>query len=209
MSDAAERASVRAGSGDERAWVLAALGGDPASFGLLAESYQRPVYSLCYRMLGQAEEAEDAAQESFLRAFRSLRRYDPGRPFGTWLLSIAAHHCIDRLRRRRPLQEQGGEAELFERPDGAPGPEESLEARQRREAVAALLDSLRAPDRAALVLHYWHDLSYEEIAATLGMSLPAVKTRMHRARRALAERWIERQAAAGSVRKPHDEPSPV
>jgi RNA polymerase sigma-70 factor (ECF subfamily) len=192
MNDAAERASVRPESGDERAWVLAAQGGDPASFGLLVESYQRPVYSLC-----------------FLRAFRALRRYDPGRPFGTWLLSIAAHHCIDRLRSRRPLQDQGEEAELSERPDGAPGPEESLEARQRREAVAALLDSLRAPDRAALVLHYWHDLSYGEIAATLGLSLPAVKTRMHRARRALAERWIERQAAAGSVRKAHDEPSPV
>lgn len=190
--------------------MLAAQGGDPASFGPLVEAYQRPVYSLCFRMLGQAEEAEDAAQESFLRAFRSLRRYDPERPFGTWLLSIAAHHCIDRLRRRRgPLQPPDGEAELVERPDGAPGPEASLEARQRREAVAALLQSLRAPDRAALVLHYWHDLSYEEIAATLGMSLPAVKTRMHRARRALAQRWVEREGAAQRPRKAHDEPSVV
>src|SRR3972149_11642264 len=82
-------------------WVARANEGDQEAFAMLVEAYQTPVFNLCMRMLGERGEAEDAAQESFLRAYRGLRRYDPERPFGTWLLSIASHYCIDQLRRRR------------------------------------------------------------------------------------------------------------
>ena len=86
---------------DEKRWLQEARAGDEEAFSRIVEAYQRPVFNLCYRMLGERTLAEDAAQETFLRAFLGLKRYDPKRPFITWLLSIASHHCIDRLRRRR------------------------------------------------------------------------------------------------------------
>jgi RNA polymerase sigma-70 factor (ECF subfamily) len=86
---------------DEKAWVVQAQQGSDEAFTYLVETYQKPVYNLCYRMLGEPEAAEDAAQETFLRVFQHLNRYDQKRPFATWLLSIAAHYCIDRLRRRK------------------------------------------------------------------------------------------------------------
>src|SRR5258708_40025145 len=84
-------------------WVVQAQHGSEEAFTRLVESYQTHVYNLCYRMLGEPESAEDAAQETFLRAFHHLHRYDQKRPFATWLLSIAAHYCIDRLRPRKFL----------------------------------------------------------------------------------------------------------
>ena len=86
---------------EESLWIVMAQKGDPEGFTNLVESYQTPVYNLCYRMLGNATEAEDAAQEAFLRAYTSIKRYDKDRPFATWLLSIAAHYCIDQIRKRR------------------------------------------------------------------------------------------------------------
>jgi RNA polymerase sigma-70 factor (ECF subfamily) len=85
----------------EPGWLDKALNGDAQAFTDLVEAYQKPVYNLCYRMLGNSQDAEDAAQETFLRAYKSMRRYDRSRPFSTWLLSIAAHYCIDQIRRRR------------------------------------------------------------------------------------------------------------
>ena len=86
---------------DESTWIIQAQQGNSQAFGFLVEKYQRPVYNLCYRMLSNAEDAEDAAQESFFRAYKALKRYDRSRAFSTWLLSIAAHYCIDQIRRRR------------------------------------------------------------------------------------------------------------
>ena len=79
----------------EEIWVKAALAGDKHSFSRLVEAYQRPVFNLAYRMLGNPDEAEDAAQETFLRAYARLRQYDDSHKFSTWILSIANHHCID------------------------------------------------------------------------------------------------------------------
>ena len=86
---------------EEMALVLRAQQGNDEAFTSLVERYQTPVYNLCYRMLGERTEAEDAAQEAFLRAYLNLKRYDPARSFKTWVLSIASNYCIDRLRRRR------------------------------------------------------------------------------------------------------------
>ncbi|MDP3185477.1 MAG: sigma-70 family RNA polymerase sigma factor, partial [Anaerolineales bacterium] len=86
---------------DEMAWIVQAQNGSDEAYTHLVEAYQTRVYNLCYRMLGEPEAAEDAAQETFLKVYQNLARYDRGRPFATWLLAIAAHHCIDRLRRRR------------------------------------------------------------------------------------------------------------
>ena len=100
--------------------------GDGNAFTTLVEAYQRPVYNLCYRMLGNAEEAEDASQETFWRAYQALDRYDPKRSFITWLLSIAAHYCIDQQRKRRF---QFTDIEMMPEgnlPDQEPGPEKMV-----------------------------------------------------------------------------------
>ncbi len=111
---------------DEMTWIDQARHGDDEGFTKLVETYQKPVYNLCYRMLGEAEAAEDAAQETFLKVYQNLARYDRSRSFATWLLSIAAHHCIDRLRRRRfPSvsidEHEEGQTDLPDR--SAPDPE--------------------------------------------------------------------------------------
>lgn len=194
----------------ESEWLERARSGESEAFAQLVEVFQVPVYNLCHRMLGEAGEAEDAAQETFLRAYRSLGRYDSQRPFPTWLLSIASHHCIDQIRRRR-LVPLSLEALLpsQERADPSPGPEEALAVREKQELVEALAQDLAPKDRAAIVLHYWYDLSYEEIAQALSLSVGAVKSRMHRARRELAGRWMARGLQPVGVRGTSNEPSAV
>ncbi|MBN1439163.1 MAG: sigma-70 family RNA polymerase sigma factor [Anaerolineales bacterium] len=174
-------------------WLLAARKGDTDAFGRVVEAFQKPVFNLCYRMLGNPEDAEDAAQESFWRAFKGLSKYDFKRPFGTWMLSIAAHYCIDRLRRKRPIL-LSLESLLPEddAPDRSPDPEAQTHSKQEQEAVQRLLEHLGREERAMIVMRYWHDMSYEEIAHSLRVSVGAVKSRLHRARRILADRWRSR-----------------
>lgn len=173
--------------------VVNAQNGDEQAFTLLVEAYQRPVFNLCYRMLGEARDAEDAAQETFLRAYKALRSYDRQRPFSTWLLSIAAHHCIDQIRRRRYPLVSVEELPVPDLPDGAPGLEAGLSRREEQQRVRQLLAALEPTDRAAVVMYYWYDFSYEEIGQMLKLTLSAVKSRLHRARRLMAAKWLEEQ----------------
>jgi RNA polymerase sigma-70 factor, ECF subfamily len=195
---------------DETAWVTRARQGDEEAFTTLVETYQKPVYNLCYRMLGEPEAAEDAAQETFLKVFQNLARYDPQRSFATWLLSIAAHHCIDMLRRRRFAsvsidEPEEGQAEL---PDiSAPDPEVETARRQQSESLHDCLQTLEPTDRAAVIMRYWQDCSEVEIAQALKLTVPAVKSRLHRARRALADRWEEKPARVRTERKPYGSPA--
>lgn len=170
----------------EAAWLERARRGDELAFAELVEAYQVPVYNLCYRMMGDAAEAEEAAQESFWRAYRGLNRYDPSRKFSTWLLSIASHYCIDLLRKRRMQLVSLDELQPWgEMSDPTPGPESSLAHAEQASELRALLNGLGGQDRAAVILRYWYSLSTEEIAATLGLTEKAVKSRLHRARREL------------------------
>ena len=88
-------------SNEINAWIDQAQQGDKEAFSELVEAHHKPVYNMCYRMLGNTGDAEDAAQETFLRAYKAIKRYDPSRKFITWLLSIAANYCIDQQRKRR------------------------------------------------------------------------------------------------------------
>ena len=180
----------------EAAWIDQAVQGNPEAFASLIELYQNPVYNLCYRMLGDPDEAEDAAQECFLRAYRGMRRYDRQRPFSTWLLAIAAHYCIDLMRKRRYTILSYDELPQLDPPDLSPGPETALILRENQQRVQSLLAALDPQDRAAVVMRYWYDLSYEEIAESLSLTVSAVKSRLHRARRELAGRWAGAQPAA-------------
>jgi RNA polymerase sigma-70 factor (ECF subfamily) len=181
---------------NESEWVVHAQKGDSQAFTQLVENYQRPVYNLCYRMLGNAEDAEDAAQETFLRAYKSLRRYDSSRPFSTWLLSIAAHYCIDQIRRRRFPIISVEDLPIPDVPDPTPGLESNLGRKEEQRCVRALLGTLEPTDRAAVIMYYWYDFSYEEICQVLSLTLSAVKSRLHRARRAMSDEWLKQQPQA-------------
>jgi RNA polymerase sigma-70 factor (ECF subfamily) len=172
----------------ERAWIKQALQGDGEAFGKLVQAYERPVYNLTYRMLGDPAEAEDAAQETFLRAYSKLATYQPGRKFVNWLLSIASHHCIDRLRRKSRAPQLSLEGPLPPQwlTSEAPQPEQVVSKKQEREMVRLVLDTLPPAYRAAVVLRYWYGMSYQEIAATTQSTESAIKSRLHRARRMMA-----------------------
>jgi RNA polymerase sigma-70 factor (ECF subfamily) len=189
-------------------WLQKALEGDEIAFANIVETFQRPVYNLCYRMLGDAIEAEDAAQETFWRAYQNLKRYDPARPFPTWLLSIAAHYCIDQQRKRRiPLLSMDLLPEE-DAPDPAPNPEKVVGELEETSQMRRLLENLGTQDRAAVILRYWYEFSEEEIARTLNLTVSAVKSRLHRARKQLAESWQEAQVQnALPDRRKHESPA--
>ncbi len=181
---------------DEIALITAAADGDDDAFTEIVEQYQKPVYNLCYRLLQDRGDAEDASQEAFMKAYRGLGKYDLQRPFISWLLAIAYNLCIDQLRRRR-VTWVGLEA-LFDRSDPlSRTPEVALEARNEAEGVQKILSTLSVKDRAVVVLRYWYDYSYDEIAETLSLTNGAVKSRLHRARRELMGTWNAEQLALG------------
>ena len=192
----------------EKEWLQQAIDGDANAFGHLVESYDQPVYNLCYRMLGDHYEAEDAAQEAFLRAYKSLSRYDSKRSFLTWLLSITAHYCIDQLRKRRIKLVPIDTLRFREISDPPPNPEGSLSISEDQQQVRTLLESLNPTDRAAVVMRYWYDFSYDEISNALDISLSAVKSRLHRARRTLAQSWSDKSYQnLNHERKYHESPA--
>jgi len=199
---------------EEQTWVIQAQQGDDDAFTKLVETYQTPVFNLCYRMLGEPELAEDAAQETFLRAFQHLQRYDRKRSFATWLLSIGAHYCIDRLRRRKfsmfSIDAENEEGNSFEIPDAdAPNPEGETILGQTNERVQAMLQDLDTTDRAAIIMRYWYDYSEKEIAESLNLTVSAVKSRLHRARKELAGIWVAKEddLLAEMERRHHESPA--
>lgn len=183
---------------EETGWALAAQQGDQWAFTNLIQRYERAVYNLCYRMLGNPNAAEDAAQEAFLRAYRSIHRYDVTRKFSTWVMSIASNYCIDQLRKKRLLTLSFDEMPYLDVSEKGPGPEGRLLLDEREDEVRTLLGTLNELDRAAVVMRYWYEYSYDEIGEALSLTNSAVKSRLHRARRALAEAWEagEQEASA-------------
>ncbi len=174
----------------DRDRVQLVLQGDQYAFNDLVTDYERSVYNLAYRMLGDRTEAEDATQEAFIRAYHNLQRYDPARPFKTWLLSITSHYCIDIIRKRR--------MSLLSFDDLLPGQmmnatdhgnvEDRVVEHESVAAIQRMLSQLRPDDRAIIILRYWNDMSYEDIAEVLDATVSVVKSRLFRARQALANR---------------------
>ena len=184
-----------------------ALAGDDEAYAQVVEVYQTPVYNLCYRMLGESGEAEDAAQETFWRAYQALNRYDRQRPFGTWLLSIAAHFCIDQQRKHRLPTYELDEVTEETFPDPTPNPEKAVGQLEQDRLLHQLLASLNTQDRAVLVLRYWNDFSEEEISQALSLTVSAVKSRLHRARLLLAQRWQAAQPQTALERNHYGSPA--
>lgn len=170
-------------AGDSRL-AARAREGDAAAFERLIESHQGPVFRMCWSMLDDRTEAEDAAQETFVRAWQSLPRFDPRRSFGPWLRGIAANVCLQALRRRGVHGRR--QTSLEERPVDPPAPEQPESSPLADRAVAALRE-LDDTYRLPLVLFYLEEASVADVAAALGVSEGAVRVRLHRGREKLRE----------------------
>jgi RNA polymerase sigma-70 factor (ECF subfamily) len=175
---------------EEQVWLDQARRGDKVAFGMIIEAYQGPVYNLAYRMLNNSGEAEEAAQEAFIRAYTRLDSYNPNHKFSTWLLSITSNYCIDLIRKRRAILLSIDEP-LPPHPslmsEKSAAPEQQLVQSEQQELVQSLLAELAPEYREAVVLRYWHELSYEEIAEMMDTTVSAIKSRLFRARKQLAE----------------------
>ncbi len=178
-------------------WLTMTKNGDRLAFNHIVEAYQQPIYNFCYRMLKNADEAEDAAQEVFTRAYFKLDSYVETHKFSTWLFSIASHYCIDRLRKRRFQLVSWDDLapwHLFPGQD-VPQPERALLEAEAVREVRGLLDALPPDYRAVIILKYWRSMSYQEIAETLETTVSAVKSKLFRARKMMAAQITTVQAA--------------
>lgn len=167
---------------EPRELVRRTLAGDAAAYAELLRRFEGAALRLALRITGDRSEAEDAVQEAFLRAYRSLARFDPERPFGPWLLKIAANRALTRAGRRRterPLDEAAGVA------DPAPGPESTLAGQEDLARVREALTRLSPGERAVLSLHYEEGLPLAGAAEILGITENAAKVRLFRARQSL------------------------
>lgn len=165
--------------------------GSEVAFSELVRRYEGAVYSLCYRTMGHAGEAEDLAQESFLRLYRSLGQFRPGGRLRPWLHKIAVNVCLDALRKRKEptlsldeMSEGRGEPPI---PHGGSQPEEACLGHEAQMAVHQALLQLPGEYRVALVLRYLEGLSYQEVADALGVPLSTVETRIFRAKKMLGQ----------------------
>jgi RNA polymerase sigma-70 factor (ECF subfamily) len=176
---------------DDPGWEALArvAAGNADSFACVVESHQERLLRLCERLLGDAEEARDAAQEVFLKAYRKAGEVRPQGQVYTWLYRIAVNHCLNRLRRRRLVRflrwedPEDRDAPAFDPPDGAADPAAVLEARRRWQATRRAIGQLPENQRAVLVLVRFEGLSYKQAAEVLEITEGAVESRLFRAMR--------------------------
>ncbi len=173
--------------------------GDKSAFKPIVENYQRRVINVAYRLLGNREDAEEVAQETFLRAYLSAKSYKPQAELFTYLYSIATHLALNRLRKRKRVRWFSLDAS---REDGAeePGqevignpvdrPDMSLERAEREALVRHALDALPAAQKTAVILNRYEGLSYKQIAEVMDISVSAVESKLHRAKQTLRKKLI-------------------
>jgi RNA polymerase sigma-70 factor, ECF subfamily len=178
--------------------------GDQEAFALLVERYKRPVYNLAYRLLGNPNDAEDAAQETFVRAYTRLATYEPDGRFGAWLSAICSHWCIDTMRARRRRVQTVALGKVTESDrfiSQVDGPEEVALVADSRDEVQRWLEALPPQYRTVLTLRYFQDLSYAEIADVLDEPVSTVRMRLFRAR-AMLQQVVERARTQQAVMLP-------
>ncbi len=163
--------------------------GDSSAFGEIVNKYQDKIYNLCRHMLGNADDAEDAAQDVFLKAYQALPKFQPNASLYTWLYRIATNTCIDY--KRKPVWEslfgstEEGEKIIHDLASDAPSPEKLYQSKQIDKALQECLGKLSSKLRAIIVLKEVEELSYEEMSETLDISIGTVKSRIARAREEL------------------------
>ena len=195
---------------EDQALLNRCLAGDDSAWEALLSAHTRRIYNLCYRFTGRVEEAEDVAQEVFIKVFQTLKSYDSAQgSFSTWLNSVARNHLVDHYRRARKdrltssLEENLPAAE--EKPSPHLEPTGLVESRERREVLQSALDRLSPDLREAVILRDLQDLDYEEIALVLRVPQGTVKSRINRGRLELARvlkriQGMRGPAAAGKER---------
>jgi RNA polymerase sigma-70 factor (ECF subfamily) len=163
--------------------------GDTEAFATLVERHQRTIFNLLYRMLGDYDDAAEVAQEAFLSAYRSIKSFRGDSSFSTWLYRIAVNHANTRRKSLAQSQQRSALMESLE-PVGAGGPDPAaaMERKELRERVQAALNGLEAEDATIILLRDLQDVPYETVADMLGIPIGTVKSRLHRARRALKAR---------------------
>jgi len=182
LSSAREGAALGAGQ-----LVAAATGGDLDAFEVLVRNLQRRVYGFAFQQLRDFDEAQDLTQEIFVKLYRNLERFDPERPFEPWFWKLAANTAINYRRKRVPMPVD----QATDGRDAAAAPE----AFEHDPALVGALAQLDFSYRLPLLLHYYADLSLEQVALSLGVSIPAVKSRLHRARALLRNTLAESEEA--------------
>jgi RNA polymerase sigma-70 factor (ECF subfamily) len=190
--DDAPQSDSEADARDVRLMALAA-GGDTGAFRELVETHQGRVFGTVVRMLGGTSDADDIAQQVFVRVWQSAGRYERKARFTTWLHTITRNLVLNELRRRQrhpatPLETELGDRAVELRDPDATSPSDSLLAAELQEAVRQAIEALPEQQRTAVVLRRYEDMPYEEIAAVLGTSVPSVKSLLFRARTTLRER---------------------
>src|SRR5262249_26750396 len=158
--------------------VAASLAGHPGAFDLIVERHRRTVYQLCYRFVGNHEDASDLSQDVFLRAFRGLRNFKGQSSLGTWLYRIGVNVCLNRVAAKTPVNEP---IERHQYVDDRESPSDRILRGERAIQVRAAITRLPRKQRAALILRMYHDMSHQEIAETLGSSVGAVKANVFHA----------------------------
>jgi RNA polymerase sigma-W factor len=175
------------------------LRGEEKAFEELLHKYRSPVYSICYRMARNHSDAEDLAQEVFIRIFSVLERYDPSYPFSSWLYRITSNLCIDFLRREKdrtvsidkPVSSGDGEMPR-QIPSKGARPDREVESQEMISALEEAIGMLPQHYRIIVILRHQEQLSYEEISDNLGIPLGTVKARIHRARNMIKKFFRER-----------------
>jgi len=168
----------------DRELIVRARRGDRNAFGELVTCYQTSVFNVCYRLLHERGEAEDLAQETFMRAYDRLHIFDLEREFGPWIRRIAANLCLNYLESRKLTAQLDEERDA----DDNARPEKQIEVKERSEHIRDALSSLPPHYRIVVELRHYQELSYDEIAAELNIPLSDVKSHLFRARKLLAEK---------------------
>ena len=170
----------------DRDLILRARRGDAKAdaFGELVTRYQASVFNVCYRILHERAEAEDLAQESFMRAYERLNTFDLEREFGPWIRRVAANVCLNHLESRKVTAQFDDERDA----DKSQRPEAVTEVRERSEQIRQALASLPPHYRVVIELRHYQEMSYDEIAAELNIPISDVKSHLFRARKILSEK---------------------
>jgi RNA polymerase sigma-70 factor (ECF subfamily) len=172
--------------------IARARSGDERAFRTLLDKYERPVFSICMRMVRNRDEATDLSQEAFIKVFSMLDRYNPAYAFSSWLFKITSNLCIDYIRKRRietfpmddPIDGEKGEI-VRQYESDEPDPSAVLDRKEKMARLNEAIEELPEHYRIMLILRHQENLSYEEIASTLEIPLGTVKARIHRAREML------------------------
>ena len=168
---------------DDPALVAACLAGAREAFDVIVQRHRRPVYQVCYRYVGNHEDASDVAQEVFLRAYRALRGFKGDASIGTWLYRIAVNACLNRLAARHPAADSIESSVAIA--DRAPDPASRLLQQEQSARVRAAIARLPGKQRTTLILRVYQELSHQEIASIVGSSVGAVKANFFHALRNL------------------------